>query len=199
MAESGLLKNWISKWIPNNLQCKGLGPVTQSKQATVSDFQGAFYLLVIGIILAVVIVVVESVISYPFRKSHSLEINPPVVAISSRVAAVSSSSMEHSTPPHLSNDDVFARRFYSVRHERTTSVQHVPIIRRNVTFNGRKNSWKNIRSNKLHGRNGARRLQNGYSLSNRKGSSGSDPCLNDRYPWLPGMSQLNIITQRLDE
>lgn len=69
MRESGLLKNWINKWTPKNLHCKGLGPVTQSKQATVKDFQGAFYLLMIGIASGLLLLVLEYIYYRRLRNS----------------------------------------------------------------------------------------------------------------------------------
>ena len=71
MRESGLLKKWTAEWTPSNLQCKGLGPVTTATEATLDDFQGAFYLLIIGVLLACVFLVVEMVYSY--RTEYVLE------------------------------------------------------------------------------------------------------------------------------
>ena len=59
MRESGLLKKWTKEQTPTNLHCKGLGPVTSAKEATLNDFQGAFYLLVIGIVCALFLLVGE--------------------------------------------------------------------------------------------------------------------------------------------
>ena len=71
MRESGLLKKWTAEWTPSNLQCKGLGPVTTAKEATLDDFQGAFYLLIIGILLACILLVVE--LAYSYRTSYVTE------------------------------------------------------------------------------------------------------------------------------
>ena len=95
MRESGLLKNWVNKWAPNNLHCKGLGPVTQSKQATVQDFQGAFYLLIIGIVIAVIILVVEYIYSRRLRKSHTIASSAAASALSSAMASITG-TMDHS-------------------------------------------------------------------------------------------------------
>ncbi|CAD5116620.1 DgyrCDS5493 [Dimorphilus gyrociliatus] len=52
MREGGLLNKWMKNRIPKNLQCKGLGPVTKAKVATLEDFQGVFYVFLGGVVLA---------------------------------------------------------------------------------------------------------------------------------------------------
>lgn len=49
MKEGGLIDKWIKNRTPKNLQCKGLGPKTKAKTATLEDLQGAFYVFLGGI------------------------------------------------------------------------------------------------------------------------------------------------------
>ena len=61
MRETGLLDNWIQKWTPQNLQCRGLGPVTNARIASLKDFQGGFYVLVAGVLFGLVALISECI------------------------------------------------------------------------------------------------------------------------------------------
>ena len=79
MRESGLLKKWTTEWTPSNLQCVGLGPITTATEASLNDFQGAFYLLIIGITLSCILLITELVYSYRTRYALDAEDTLPVV------------------------------------------------------------------------------------------------------------------------
>ena len=73
IRESGLLEKWIQDWTPNNTHCKGLGPVTQTKVATVTDFQGALFLLGMGLGVGILLLLAE--ICY-YHTSSALQKRP---------------------------------------------------------------------------------------------------------------------------
>lgn len=62
IRESGILNKWIQDWTPDgSSNCKGINPVTDTKVATVMEFQGALYLLALGVMSSIVILVAEVV------------------------------------------------------------------------------------------------------------------------------------------
>ena len=64
MTETGLLEHWIQKWTPQNLNCTGLKAVTRSKVVTMSDFQGALYILLFGGGAAMLILLTEQIYNF---------------------------------------------------------------------------------------------------------------------------------------
>ena len=62
IRETGLLDKWIQKWTPLNLQCQNLAPVTKAKIAGLKDFQGGFYVLLVGIVSGVFALMSECIL-----------------------------------------------------------------------------------------------------------------------------------------
>ena len=62
IRETGLLDKWTQKWTPLNLQCQNLGPVTKAKIAGLKDFQGGFYVLLVGIVSGVFALMSECIL-----------------------------------------------------------------------------------------------------------------------------------------
>ena len=59
LRQSGLLKHWEKKWWPKQ-SCSGI-PLPESHKITLMDAQSAFYLLVVGITVAAVVLFGEKV------------------------------------------------------------------------------------------------------------------------------------------
>ena len=82
-----MLEKWIQDWTPNNTHCLGLGPITQTKVATVTDFQGALFLLSIGVGMGILLLVAE--VSYhqvaSLIKRRNTDTKLPTISVPNRV------------------------------------------------------------------------------------------------------------------
>lgn len=96
IKESGILSKWTQDWIPEkNSNCRANNAVTEKKIATVLEFQGALYLLGLGVMSSVVTLVAE-VVYYRLKmavkqKRRKLKISassekPDIISMTSTVS-----------------------------------------------------------------------------------------------------------------
>lgn len=67
------MERWLRKWYSGGTQCTGLERTTEQKNISLAEAQGAFYILAIGFVLAVLLLVGEKVLvwSCPVRDQPS--------------------------------------------------------------------------------------------------------------------------------
>lgn len=72
MKEGGLIDYWIRKRTPKYLKCKNLGPKTKSKVVTISDFEGAIFVVSGGIGFSGLVFIIELLLVLKRKRFYSL-------------------------------------------------------------------------------------------------------------------------------
>ena len=133
MLEAGLIQHWQNKWFPKGADCTGSESVGKQEQITLSHAQGAFYLLGIGILIALILLLVEHIVANQIQRYSLLQ--RIIRSLDKHRSQSDPSENEDQTVTHITDDGEVFSNSYIVKYSDTSMFDKYRVNGQTCTTN----------------------------------------------------------------